>query len=111
MNKILTFGGYALTVGNHAVAASAVNPYTPTLYKITYLSTAGYFGTAPTPKSAYGGEQVTIDISSLYDGYHVNTYVLRCGGVALPQSYYVSYDPPVFKMPNSAVTVDFNIEK
>lgn len=26
MSKILTFGGYALTVGNNAVAASAVNP-------------------------------------------------------------------------------------
>lgn len=59
MSKILTFGGYALTVGNNAVAASAVNPYVPTLYKITYISTAGYFRTEPTPKSAYGGEQVT----------------------------------------------------
>lgn len=29
MSKILTFGGYALTVGNHAVAASAVNPPEP----------------------------------------------------------------------------------
>lgn len=29
MSKILTFGGYALTVGSNAVAASALNPYTP----------------------------------------------------------------------------------
>lgn len=28
-SKILTFGGYALTVGNHAVGASVLNPYVP----------------------------------------------------------------------------------
>ena len=29
MSKILTFGGYALTVGNHAVGASVLNPSVP----------------------------------------------------------------------------------
>ena len=111
MSKILTFGEYALTVGNHAVGASVVNPYVPTLYKINYLSTAGYFRTEPTPKSAYGGDTVTVDVSDMYEGYYVNSYRLYCSGHELPQSYYVSYDPPVFKMPNSAVTVEFDIGK
>ena len=114
MSKILTFGGYALTVGNNAVAASALNPYTPTLYNINYANTAGYFSTSPTPKSAYDGSTVTIDLSNMYSDYYLQSYELTQAAypyARLDDSYYISQDPPVFKMPNSAIRVNLNISK
>lgn len=93
MSKILTFGGFALTVGNHAVGASAVNP-TPVLTPHTItLQNDGHGTIAASKPSAFSGEQITLS-NTPATNYQFSGYTIT--GATLTGN--------VFNMPDNNVT-------